>query len=426
MGGVSLKGIRLAHNKNTGALQPVRMEQCARVTLPMAQHTGAPCVPCVQAGERVLAGQLVGRAEEHLCAPIHASISGTVLSADDQAVVIEGDGRMERVQADAPQVNSREEFIQCVRKSGLVGLGGAGFPTSVKLENAAGRADILLVNAAECEPYLTADHREALDNAGDLLEGMEHVCKWLGIQEAIIGIADNKPDAIARLRGQCTQHSAQGLKLRVAVLPSRYPQGAEKLFIYAITGRVVPLGKLPHDAGVLVMNIAGTAFLGRYMRTGLPLISRTVTLDGGAVPRPMNVRVPIGVSLREILAFCGMSDVNPAKIILGGPMMGEAQPDLDSVIKKCDSAVLLFDKKQAKPKPETACIRCGCCLFACPMKLQPLQLEKAVLRRDTQALEALYIGGCMECGCCAYVCPAGRELVERIRQGKTMMEGTQP
>ena len=369
------------------------MEQCGRVTLPMRQHIGEPCAPCVRPGERVLAGQLVADSGAKVCAPVHASISGTVISADDQAVVIESDGEMRRIETKAPEVNSLEGFIQCVRKSGLVGLGGAGFPSHAKLENAASAGvDILLVNAAECEPYVTADYREALDNADDLNEGMEHICHWLCIEKSITG-GEN----------------------------GRYPHGAEKMLVHALTKRVVPLGKLPIDVGVLVMNVSSVAFLGRYMRTGMPLISRTVTVDGAAVPRPMNLRAPIGVSLREMLAFCGMGDIHPAKIIIGGPMTGQAQPDLDSVITKCDNAVLLFDAKQARPKPETACIRCGCCVMACPMKLEPLRLEKAYLRGDTQALETLYIDACMECGCCAYVCPAGRELVQKIQQGKELL-----
>jgi len=416
------KGIRLKHNKNTSALKPVRMEHCKRATLPMRQHIGEPCVPCVAPGEHVLAGQIVGRAEAALCVPVHASISGTVKSADEHAVMIEGDGKMERVQATPPEVNSFEAFIAAVRNSGLVGLGGAGFPTCAKLESAAGKADILLVNAAECEPYITADHREALDNVEDLLKGIRHICRRLEIKEAVVGIEDNKGDAISLLRGLCALRTSPELKLRVAVLPAHYPQGAEKLFIHSLSGRVVPLGKLPPDVGVLTMNIASVAFTGRYLRTGMPLISRTVTVDGGAVPHPMNVRVPIGVSLEELCAFCGIENT-PAKIILGGPMMGTACPDMNSVIEKRNNCVLLFDEKQAKPRRETACIRCGCCLLACPMRLQPLKFEQAALKGDAQALESLCVQGCMECGCCAYVCPAGRDLVEKIRLGKKIAKG---
>ena len=280
------------------------MDRCERVTLPMQQHIGTPCVPCVKPGERVLAGQLVGRAEAKLSSPIHASISGTVISVGE-AVVIEGDGGMEHIETEAPQVHSRGEFLQAVRDSGLVGLGGAGFPTCAKFESAAGQANILLVNAAECEPYITADHREMLGAAPDLIEGIGHICKWLDIHEAAIGIESNKGDAITLLRALCERHSTPALKLRVGVLPARYPQGAEKIFIRSLTGRVVPLGKLPSTVGALTLNVAGAAFIGRYMRTGKPLISRTVTVDGQAVPRPMNVRVPLGVSLRALCALFG-------------------------------------------------------------------------------------------------------------------------
>ena len=430
----SQRGVRVGHSKRTSGLKPVRIDHCERVTLPMKQHIGAPCVPCVAPGEHVLAGQLVGRADAPLCAPVHASISGTVKKIevarmpggeDVQAVVIESDGGMERIQASPPQVSSLEEFIQAVRTSGLVGLGGAGFPAHAKLRSAAkAGVDILLVNAAECEPYITADHREALDAAADLMAGIRHICKWMGLKEAVIGIENNKGDAIALLQGICAAETAPELKLRVGVLPSRYPQGAEKVFIHSLTGRVVPLGKLPPDVGVLTMNIGSVAFLGRYMQSGMPLISRTVTVDGDAVPHPMNLRAPIGIHIRELCERCGVVD-KPAKIILGGPMMGAAAPDLNSAISKCNNAVLLFSAEQAGLKPETACIRCGCCVMACPMNLQPLKLEQAYFNRDAQALEHLSAPGCMECGCCSYVCPAGRELVQRIRLGKIILRNAQ-
>ncbi|MDR2687516.1 MAG: electron transport complex subunit RsxC [Oscillospiraceae bacterium] len=434
MGIFSLAGVKVAHNKNTSAMRAVRIDRCESVTLPMKQHIGAPCAPCVKQGDAVLAGQLVGEAVAPVSAPVHASISGTVQKPevirlpsgeDVQAVVIKSDGEMRRIETAAPQVRSLDEFIAAVRDSGLVGLGGAGFPASVKLRSAAqAGADILLVNAAECEPYITADHREALDNAGDLMEGIGHICKWLGIRQAVIGVEDNKGDAISLLRNMCAEQSAPGLKLRVAALPSRYPQGAEKVFIHSLTGRVVPLGKLPPDVGVLTMNIASVAFLGRYMRTGVPLISRTVTVDGGAAPRPMNVRAPIGIKLEELCAFCGLEE-KPAKIILGGPMMGAAAPDLNAIISKCSNAVLLFNREQAAPKPETACIRCGACVFGCPMRLQPFKLAQAYAARDARALEDLCVNGCMECGSCSYACPAGRELVQGIRMGKQVLRGAE-
>ncbi|MCL2299681.1 MAG: electron transport complex subunit RsxC [Firmicutes bacterium] len=430
MGVFTQRGIKVEHNKNTAGMRALRMDRCESVALPMKQHIGAACVPCAEPGDYVLAGQLVGKAEAPVSAPIHASISGTVQKPetirlpdgeDVQAVVIKSDGKMERIEACPPQVDSPEAFMQAVRDSGLAGLGGAGFPAHAKLRGAAGKANILLVNAAECEPYITADHREALDNGEDVIDGIRHICKWLGIKEAVVGIEDNKPDAIAHMRTLCKQNTPPELQIKTGVLPSRYPQGAEKMFIRSLTGRAVPLGNLPQDAGVLSMNVGSVAFLGRYMRTGVPLISRTVTVDGGAAPRPMNVRVPIGIRLRELCAFCGIEQP-PAKILLGGPMMGAAAPDLDAILCKCNNAVLLFDQEQAAYKPEAACIRCGACLRGCPMRLQPFRLEQAYDARDAQALQELYAEACIECGCCSYVCPAGRSLVQSIRMGKRLLK----
>lgn len=426
------RGLKVGHNKGTSTIKPVRIDHCRTVTLLMKQHIGAPAVPCVAPKDHVLAGQLVGRADAPLCAPVHASISGTVKKIDIvrvpggedvQAVVIESDGKMERIQTQPPKADTLEEFLQAVRDSGLVGLGGAGFPTQLKLQGAAGKTDILLVNAAECEPYITTDHREALDESESVLEGIRIICKWMGLKKAMIGIENNKGDAIALMKELCAENTSPELELSVGVLPSRYPQGAEKMFIYSLTKRVVPLGKLPFDVGVLTMNIGSVAFIGRYMHTGMPLISRTVTVDGDAVPHPMNVRVPIGIGLQELCEFCGTGecpDIKPAKIILGGPMMGGASPDLNTVISKCNNSVLLFSARQARLKPETACIRCGACVAACPMQLQPLKLEQAYYKQDAEALEELCVSGCMECGSCAYICPAGRELVQRIRLGKVI------
>ena len=418
--------VKLKQNKRTAGMRAVRMERCEQVTLLMRQHIGAQCLPCVKAGERVLAGQLIGGSDAEVSVPVHASISGTVRrigtvrlpdGGESQAVVIASDGLMEHVEYQPPTVNSQGEFIAELRASGLVGLGGAGFPAYAKLRGAArpgscaGKADILLVNGAECEPFATADHREMLDSAPDIAEGIRQICRWMGIEKAIVGVEDNKPDAIALLRGH---------GIAVKKLPSRYPQGTEKKLIHSLTGRVVPLGRLPFDVGVLSMNVSSVAFLGRYMRTGKPLISRMVTVGGDACPTAMNVRVPIGVCLRELLAFCGAGDADPAKIVVGGPMMGVAVPDLDTVINKTDSTVLLLSASQQKP--ERACIRCGGCLFVCPMRLQPFKLDQAVLAGEREALAKLRAPACVECGCCSYVCPAGRDLAQRIKRGKGMVK----
>ena len=421
------KGVKVSHNKRTSKMEAVRIDHCERVTLLMKQHIGAACIPCVAPGDRVLAGQVVGDTSFEPSAPVHASISGTVQDIelirlpsgeDVKAVVVESDGRMEHIEYAPPVVNSPEEFFVAVWASGLVGLGGAGFPAHVKLRGSFGKANILLVNASECEPNITVDHREVLDASLDIIEGMKLICRWLDIPEAIVGIEKNKADAIALLKVFCAEHSTPQLRMRVKALKSRYPQGADKVFIRSLTRRVVPLGQLPGSVSVLSMNVGSVSFIGRYMQTGRPLISRTVTVDGDAVPRPMNVRVPVGIALRELCAFCGAEHARPAKIILGGPMMGGASPDLNAVISKCNNALLLFSERQAHLKPETACIRCGSCVTACPMRLMPLHLEKAYYARDVEALNKLNATGCMECGCCSFACPAGRELVQRIRMGK--------
>lgn len=426
-------GVKIAHTKRTGSLRPVRIHECCEtVTLLMKQHTGAACVPCVKPGDRVDRGQVVGDTETDLAAPVHASVSGMVRRVesrrlpsgeDVRAVVIESDGEMRPFPGLAPpRVESAAEFFAAVRRSGLVGLGGGGFPAHAKLRSAAGKAEILLVNGAECEPCVTADHREMLDAAPDVIEGIRHICRWLGIPKAIIGIERNKPDAIALLKTLCARESTSELALEVHAVPSRYPQGSNKQLSYSLTGRVVPLGGRLTEAGLVMSNVTSTAFLGRYMRTGIPLISRTVTVEGGAVRTPSNVRVPLGIGLRELADFCGGLTSAPVRIVLGGPMMGAAHPGLDTPICKCDNALLLLTKEEAELPPETACIRCGACVNACPMRLPPCELEAAYRAGDAALLEKRDVAACLECGCCAYVCPAKRDLVTRIRLGKDLVK----
>jgi electron transport complex protein RnfC len=425
------RGIKVGHDKRTSTLQPVRIEHCQTVTLLMKQHIGAPCKPAVKLGDIVDRGQIVGDTDAALAAPIHASISGVckriemirVPSGEDvQAVVIESDGEMRpAANLEPPKAETREDFFAAVRQSGLVGLGGAGFPAHAKLRSACGEANILLVNAAECEPYITTDHREALDKGDNVIAGIRAICAHLDIKDAVIGIESNKGDAIEKLRALSLWNSSEGLKISVGVLPSRYPQGAEKMMIDSLTKRTVPLGKLPSAVGALVMNIGSVAFIGRYLQDGKPLVSRTVTVDGGAVHTPMNVRVPIGIGLRELIEFCGGLDHPPAKIILGGPMMGSASPNLDTVISKCNNSLLLFTREQAEGESESACIRCGKCVAGCPMRLMPCVLEAAYRTGSTEILRRRDVAGCIECGSCSFVCPAKRELVQRMRMGKRLV-----
>ena len=317
-------------------------------------------------------------------------------------------------------MTTKEELAKAARAAGLVGLGGAGFPAHVKLNVPEGKTiDTLLVNVAECEPYVTSDHREALENGRNVLEGVYHVKEILGVQRVIIAVEDNKPDVIQKLSEIADDPKRDPLdQVRVLPLKSRYPQGAEKVLVQACTGRKVPAGKLPADVGCLVMNIGSLSFLASYMRTGMPLTLKRVTLDGSAIAHPQNVIVPVGTPIKDVVAFCGGYKAEPKKLIMGGPMMGVAITSDELPILKQNNAILAFDQREAQLRQPTACIRCGRCVAACPMHLMPTKLEQAVERQDVEALQSLDIMTCMECGCCSFSCPAGRRLVQAIRLGK--------
>jgi len=402
-----------------------------KVILPMQQHIGAPCIPTVKKGDHVYVGTVVGDSDAYVSAPVHASVSGTVTEITQvmltggqmtQAVVVESDGKMEKDPAIAPPppITTKEELAKAARAAGLVGLGGAGFPAHVKLNVPEGKTiDTLLVNVAECEPYVTSDHREALENGRNVLEGVYHVKEILGVQRVIIAVEDNKPDVIQKLSEIADDPKRDPLdQVRVLPLKSRYPQGAEKVLVQACTGRKVPAGKLPADVGCLVMNIGSLSFLASYMRTGMPLTLKRVTLDGSAIAHPQNVIVPVGTPIKDVVAFCGGYKAEPKKLIMGGPMMGVAITSDELPILKQNNAILAFDQREAQLRQPTACIRCGRCVAACPMHLMPTKLEQAVERQDVEALQSLDIMTCMECGCCSFSCPAGRRLVQAIRLGK--------
>ncbi len=432
MGIFNSRGVKPAHRKHTDNQKAVRLSNVESVTIPMRQHIGAPCEPTVKVGDSVKVGQVIGDTGAFMSAPVHASISGTVAKIGDirlangesvKAVTIKSDGLMELYEGiSVPQYDNAEGFLRCVRASGLVGLGGAGFPTHVKLKVPEGKVDTLVINAAECEPYITTDNRECIDNTADVIDGIELVCKVLNIKNAIIGVEDNKPEAIRALRAEV---SARSSDIKVKALKSKYPQGAEKVLIHSATGRVVPMGGLPMDAGCIVMNVASIGFLARYMRTGKPLVTRTVTVDGSAVANPCNLRVPIGTSAQAVVDAAGGFKKEPKKLILGGPMMGNSVSSLDYVITKTNNALLAFDEKDARPKKESACIRCGRCVSVCPMKLMPASLEKYQRCGDTQGLEDGAALNCIECGCCSFTCPAGRQLVQSIRLGKAIVRTAQ-
>lgn len=425
-------GVKVAHHKNTADLEVVRIPTPSKVVIPMQQHIGAPCEPVVKIGDEVAVGQLIGDSDKFVSAPIHASVSGTVTAIGDikmpngsvsKAVTIESDGEMRLWEGiKPPKVETREDLIKAVRDSGLVGLGGAGFPTHVKLNFPPDKnIDTLVVNAAECEPYITVDYRECMENSWDILSGVYALKELLGFKQVIIAAEDNKPEAF-KVLGKIADHDADIYdSVKLMVLESKYPQGAEKMMVQSATGRRVPPGKLPADVGCVVMNVASVAFISRYLKTGKPLVSRSLTVDGSAIAEPKNVRVPVGTDIGEIIDFCGGFKGEPCKILTGGPMMGLAIVGTDLPVLKQNNAILAFTADDAVLKPETDCIRCGRCVAACPMSLMPTNIVKAAKIKDVDALKRAGVTVCMECGSCAFACPAGKPLVQHMRLAKAIL-----
>lgn len=424
-------GVRVSHDKNTKNMPVKRIPAPELVTLPMSQHIGAPCEPTVKVGDLVKVGQVVGDTDKYVSAPIHASVSGKVTAVKEirtatgmvsQAVIIENDGEMAEFEGiEPPKVDTREEFIKAVRASGLVGLGGAGFPTHVKLNFPQDKdIDTLIINAAECEPFITVDYRECIDNSWDVFNGVHLVKDMLGFKNCVIAVEDNKPDAIKILE-RIAEKEDENDEIKVMPLKSKYPQGAEKMMVLSATGRKVPPGKLPADVGCVVMNVASAAFVSRYCKTGKPLVSRSMTVDGSAIVKPQNVRVPVGTEIDYIIKACGGFSEEPVKIVAGGPMMGAAIVDTHHPILKSNNAILAFGKKDVSEKKETDCIRCGRCAKACPLSLMPTLIKRYSVAGDIEALKKSGAMVCMECGSCAFSCPAGKPLVQVMRNAKAMI-----
>lgn len=426
-------GAAVPHHKNTAQAESAVLPCPAQVTIPMQQHVGAPCKPLVKVGDLVQVGQKIADSDAFVSAPIHASISGKVSAVTKvmlpggqytEAVVIDSDGQMTvSPEVRPPKADTLEDFLKAVRESGLVGLGGAGFPAHVKLNVPKDKhLDTLIVNGAECEPYITADNREALENSWAVLSGVYTLLELLKLERVIIAVESNKPKVIETLR-RIADNKENDPEDRVRVLPlkARYPQGAEKVLVQACTNRIIPLGKLPADVGCLVMNITSVAFLADYLKTGMPLVKKRVTIDGSAVAQPQNVIVPIGAKIADVIQFCGGYKTPPRKLLMGGPMMGIALTDDSLPILKQNNGILAFAEADAALPKTTACIRCGRCVAGCPMHLMPTLLEKYAELGSTEELDRLGAMCCMECGTCAYNCPAGRPLVQAIRMGKALL-----
>lgn len=421
-------GAAVPHYKNTEGCETIKMGVPQKVIIPMLQHIGAPCDPTVKKGDTVKVGQIIGNTDKFVSAPIHSSVSGSVTDVAPMlyaggtfvpSVEIKTDG-MQQMHEDIkpPVFSDNKEFLKFIRESGLVGLGGAGFPAHIKLSPPPDKKiDTLIINAAECEPYITSDYREIIENSWNVISGINIIMDIMGINNVLIGIEDNKPEAIKEM----TNLADTSDKINVVKLKSRYPQGAEKMLIYSVTGRKVPPGKLPSDVGVIVMNVNSISFIAEYTKTGIPLIKKRVTIDGSAVAKPSNVEVPIGTSLAEVFEFCGGFKVPPKKVLMGGPMMGIAQFSLDTSVVKHTNALLAFDEKGALlPKP-SACIRCGRCVEACPMSLLPLYLNNNAIKENIDELKKYHINDCIECGSCSYVCPAKIHLVQAFKLGKALV-----
>lgn len=398
------------------------------VAVPMLQHIGVACTPLVQVGDTVKKGQKIGDGQG-LCVPVHASVVGTVTAIEPRrhpsgrdilSVVIENDGldTPDRTQTPHPDYASLEidTILAIIREAGVVGHGGAAFPSNMKALTSLGKIDTLIANACECEPYITADDILLRTSPEQVAAGLQIIAKVLDPQRIVLAIEDNKPAAIARLRAVLTAESG----IELMVLPTRYPQGAEKQLIQAVTGQEVPSGKLPAAAHCAVFNAATVAAVYKAVVLGQSVTDRIVTVTGEGVRTPRNVLCPIGTSYEELIAYAGGLTDNTWKVVSGGPMMGMAQRDLATVTIKGTNAVLCLSQRQNQEKENPLCIRCGRCMQVCPMHLQPLYLYR--YRGDAANLSRLHVLDCIECGCCAYTCPGKLPLVEVIRQGKSTVK----
>jgi electron transport complex protein RnfC len=409
-----------------------RMPFVREYTLPLSQHLGAPSRLIVRKGEEVRRGQMIAAPDGFLSVALHSPVDGKVIYVGPldhpNGQVLPG----VRIKTDpfSPQLMekpamapfsrySTEDFLKAVQQAGIVGLGGAAFPAHVKFSVPKDKScRVLMLNGSECEPFLTCDHRLMLEYADDLLEGTAILQHFLSAERIVAGIEANKPDAIALLRSLAVK---KGLPLEVLPLEVKYPQGAEKMMISAVLGVEVPSGKLPIDIGALVANVGTIVALSHYFREGRPLIERVVTVTGTAVRRPSNLLIPIGTPMREVVDYCGGLTHEAVRILLGGPMMGISQKTLDVPVVKGTSGILLLTSEEVRDLQTFNCIRCGRCLEACPIFLNPARMGVLVKKGQWQELEEMNVMDCFECGSCSYVCPSAIPLVQSFRVGKSVL-----
>lgn len=421
---IKLNGIKLPHLKGTALCETISAPVPKKIVVPMSMSMGKSADICVDIGDEVFVGQKIGEGSGAFALPIHSSVSGKVCAIGQirmingticKTVEIESDGNQTLAEGiNPPQIESKSDFINAMKESGICGLGGAGFPLYVKLSTKI-EIDTLIINAAECEPYITSDCREILENCDDIIAGIRLVLKHLDIKNAIIAIESNKPEAIELLQ-QKTQNCDD---IKLHVLSQRYPQGAEKVIIHSVTKKVVKQNMLPADVGVVVINVSTASAIKRYCDTGIPLIKRRVTVEGDCVKNPCNIDAFIGTPAHTILEMAQTDFSKAKRIVFGGPMMGNCKISSLSPITKTTSAILALSREPYKA--QTACIRCAKCVSACPLNLMPTEIEKAYKARDVEALKALNVNLCMNCASCSYVCPANRNIAQINQLAKELI-----
>jgi len=398
------------------------------MVFPLLQHLGAPSEPIVSVGDYVKSGQLIAKASGFVSANIHSSISGTVVSIEPRihpsgnsvnSIIIENDDKYlmdENIKPYKPLGElSREEIIKIVQDAGIVGMGGAAFPTHIKLSPPPDKkVDTVIINGSECEPYLTSDYRAMVEYPEIILFGCTAIMKALGVEKAFVAVENNKPEAVIALQNKLGEFK----NIEVVTVKTKYPQGSEKQLIKAVTGRGVPSGKLPADIGVVVLNIDTANAIANAINTGEPLTTRVVTVAGDCIKNPSNFKVKIGTSAKDILDATGEFTQSPAKIIFGGPMMGISIFSTDTPIIKATGAILALSEKEVDTGVSSYCLRCGKCVEACPMNLQPITLKLFAQKEDIEELKRLNIMDCMECGACSYLCPGRQDPVQYVRLAK--------
>ncbi len=414
------------HKELTNRVHSAKLPDCPEHIFPLRQHIGAPLTPLVKIGDEIKVGQKIADSESFMSVPVHSSVSGKVTAIRHRlhpsgekidAIFVENDMQYTVHESVCPIDNymsmSKEDMLEIIREKGLVGMGGAGFPTFIKL-NPKQKIDYLLLNGAECEPYITSDNRRMVEYSNEIIKGTRIAMKVLGLKKAYIGIEENKPDCKTALLEALGGDS----DIEIKMLKTKYPQGSEKHLIKAITKRSVPSGKLPADVGAVVVNVDTAYDLWNAFENGMPVVRRIITVSGDCVKNPCNFEAPTGVPIEFLFEAAGGFTRNPQKVICGGPMMGTAQYNLKPPTVKTTSSVLAIADIDKVFSSETPCIRCGKCVNHCPMHLMPLNLNLYSRNKNYDMAEKYHITDCIECGLCSYICPSKRNLLQHIRVGK--------